>query len=276
MRAFLQLRGCGPGHLNLLGFAFTFGIGTAWGVLQYKPEHFASTEPFLLLFFGLYLLLPLLYAAQTPGGARIDGSLLFGTPLIAFSLKSVAGRAHAAGTVCLGVGRDVCGAGMGADIKKSCNCWGVATRSWRWALLIFVDPAGVVCARHGLGVCQARLAWLGLTQQRRLPRWAGIGLQLAAALALVLAELSRLGYRNRGDQRQLYERAIDCRRRMCHGIEQLYRQHGNAMLAVLAYPGACRGGPAMASMKSTVSWHQRIACMPVCCWLALPAGWPQK
>ncbi len=52
--------------LNLVGFAFTFGVGTIWGALQYRPEHFASTEPFLLLFFAFYLLLPLLYALNKP------------------------------------------------------------------------------------------------------------------------------------------------------------------------------------------------------------------
>ncbi|HIQ16065.1 MAG TPA: DUF2339 domain-containing protein, partial [Leucothrix sp.] len=34
--------------LNLLGFAFTFIIGTAWGVMTYKSENFASVEPFLI------------------------------------------------------------------------------------------------------------------------------------------------------------------------------------------------------------------------------------
>ncbi len=52
--------------LNLLGFVFTFGIGTAWGVLQYRAEKFASTEPFLLLFFAFYLLIPILYARKRP------------------------------------------------------------------------------------------------------------------------------------------------------------------------------------------------------------------
>src|SRR5690606_7818218 len=76
--------------LNLLGFAFTWGIGTTWGVMDYSPAKFNSTEPFLVLFFVFYLLLPLLYARKmaTPGSARIDGCLLFGTPLIAFSLQA--------------------------------------------------------------------------------------------------------------------------------------------------------------------------------------------
>jgi uncharacterized membrane protein len=62
--------------LNLIGFAFTFGVGTLWGALQYRPEHFASTEPFLLLFFAFYLLLPLLYALNNPAAeGRQQGSL---------------------------------------------------------------------------------------------------------------------------------------------------------------------------------------------------------
>ena len=80
--------------LNLLGFAFTFGIGTFWGVLQYVPDKFSSTEPFLLLFFVFYLLIPMLYARRQPAEKRdlVDGSLVFGTPLIAFSLQ--AGMRH--------------------------------------------------------------------------------------------------------------------------------------------------------------------------------------
>jgi uncharacterized membrane protein len=34
--------------LNLAGFAFTFALSTMWGVLQYRPQDFASTEPFLV------------------------------------------------------------------------------------------------------------------------------------------------------------------------------------------------------------------------------------
>ena len=72
--------------LNLLGFAFTFGVGTSWGALQYEPELFASTEPFLLLFFAFYLLMPLaVRAAPGAGPARSD--------------RRHAGVRHAAGRV---------------------------------------------------------------------------------------------------------------------------------------------------------------------------------
>src|SRR5690606_40786814 len=76
--------------LNLLGFVFTWGIGIAWGVLAYTPENRDSTQPFLVLFFAFYLLLPILFARRRPPSRRdlIDGCLLFGTPLIAFSLQA--------------------------------------------------------------------------------------------------------------------------------------------------------------------------------------------
>ncbi|WP_134959492.1 DUF2339 domain-containing protein, partial [Xanthomonas citri] len=76
--------------LNLLGFAFTFGIGTAWGALQYSPAKFATTEPFLLLFFAMYVAIPVLHARRgdVSAGRLIDGSLLFGTPLVAFALQA--------------------------------------------------------------------------------------------------------------------------------------------------------------------------------------------
>ncbi|HET7268358.1 MAG TPA: DUF2339 domain-containing protein, partial [Oleiagrimonas sp.] len=47
--------------INLLGFIATFAVATAWGVLRYRPEWFASTEPFLLVNFALYLAIPWLY-----------------------------------------------------------------------------------------------------------------------------------------------------------------------------------------------------------------------
>ena len=76
--------------LNLLGFFFTFGIGALWGAYGYRPEHYSSTQPFLLLFFLFYLVVPILFARRQPEGRRglIDGCLLFGLPLVAFSLQA--------------------------------------------------------------------------------------------------------------------------------------------------------------------------------------------
>ena len=77
--------------LNVLGFAFTFGIGTLWGIDAYEPELFATTEPFLVLFTLLYLAIPVLFAMRVePPKLRgfVDGTLVFGTPLVAFALQA--------------------------------------------------------------------------------------------------------------------------------------------------------------------------------------------
>jgi len=94
--------------LNLVGFLGTFGIGFAWGLRSYRPELFASTEPFLIVFFLMYVAIALLFAraryaqwqapdaATSPDGVlrsalmhanAIDGSLLFGVPVVGFGLQ---------------------------------------------------------------------------------------------------------------------------------------------------------------------------------------------
>ena len=76
--------------LNLAGFVFTFAIGTVWGVLKYLPEDFATTEPFLLLFFLFYLGIAILFTLRQPTQTMgyIDGTLIFGTPIVVFALQS--------------------------------------------------------------------------------------------------------------------------------------------------------------------------------------------
>ena len=76
--------------LNVLGFAFTFGVGTYWGYEYYRPELFTSTEPFLLAFFLFYQAIAILFAFRQPPKLRgiVDGTLVFGTPVIAFALQS--------------------------------------------------------------------------------------------------------------------------------------------------------------------------------------------
>ena len=94
--------------LNLIGFLGTFGIGFAWGMRSYTPELLASTEPFLVVFFLMYVAIGLLFARRTlrdaddaPQGAErgewlrwaagkgdyVDATALFGPPLVGFGLQ---------------------------------------------------------------------------------------------------------------------------------------------------------------------------------------------
>ncbi|MCO5054168.1 DUF2339 domain-containing protein [Thermomonas sp.] len=186
--------------LNLLGFAFTFGIGTLWGLLEYRPEHFASTEPFLLLFFGFYLLLPILYArkAPTPGGARIDGSLLFGTPLVAFSMQAgmLPGQRMTLALCALGLAalyailaKLLLPRSRMALLARGYAVLAVGFATLAVPLALSARATASVFALEGAG-----LVWLGFMQSRRLPRWAGLGLQLAAAFALLTVGFGALDH----------------------------------------------------------------------------------
>jgi len=184
--------------LNLLGFAFTFGIGTVWGALDYAPAKYASTQPFLVLFFVFYLLIPLLFARRQPAGRRdlIDGCLVFGTPLVAFSLQAglMQGGTFEQNRLPLAF----CALGLGAlyavlawrlrprgsyaTLAQSYALLAVGFATLAVPLALSAQATACVFALEG-----AALAWLGLRQSRWLPQLTGVGLQLAAAAAFWLA-----------------------------------------------------------------------------------------
>lgn len=76
--------------LNLVGFGFTFGIAAFWGANAYRPEQFATTEPFLVAFFALYVAIAILFTRRAVPNLRspVDGTIVFGTPIVAFGLQA--------------------------------------------------------------------------------------------------------------------------------------------------------------------------------------------
>jgi uncharacterized membrane protein len=180
--------------LDLLGFFSTFAIGTAWGVLRYEPALFASTEPFLLLNFAIYLAVPILHARAASGRHRaVDGTLVFGNPLAAILLQAALldfARLPLA----------FCALGLAAVY---------VLLAWRLLRVERLRPTGESFAVLAAGFATlavplalsarttactfalegAALVWLGLRQQRRLPQLSGMGLQVLAALAFAAAEV---------------------------------------------------------------------------------------
>ncbi|MCD9047723.1 DUF2339 domain-containing protein [Luteimonas sp. MHLX1A] len=180
-------------ELNLLGFAFTFGIATLWGVLSYAPAHYASAQSFLALFFAFYLLIPLLYARRRAPARRdiVDGALVFGTPLVAFSLQAglLHDRTMALALCALGLGalyamlaRALLQRPGHAVLVQSYALLAVGFATLAVPLALSAQATACVFALEG-----AVLVWLGLRQQRRWPQVSGVGLQLAAAVAYMLA-----------------------------------------------------------------------------------------
>lgn len=181
--------------LNLLGFAFTFGIGTAWGVIKYEPRHFVTCQIFLALFFVMYVALSLLFALRRPQGrmGAVDGTLVFGTPFAAFALEAglvqhtenglaiaalVMGLFYTpialllwrrAPTVARSIVEAFIALGLGFATLALPLGLGATWSSGGWAL-------------EGLG-----LVWVGLRQSRLRPQVAGIGLILAAGVAFLLS-----------------------------------------------------------------------------------------
>ena len=94
--------------LNLLGFASRSSSAPLWGVTRYRPRHFATTEPFLVLFFLFYVGIAVLYALRRSVEVRnyVDGTLVFGTPLVAAGLQSALVR-HIEYGMAISAARDV-------------------------------------------------------------------------------------------------------------------------------------------------------------------------
>ncbi|MCR6625039.1 MAG: DUF2339 domain-containing protein [Pseudoxanthomonas sp.] len=192
--------------LNLLGFVFTFGIGTAWGLFDYAPEKYASTQPFLALFFVFYLLIPLLFARRQPAGRRdfIDGCLVFGMPLVAFSLQAglMQGGSFEDSRLPLAfcaLGLGVLYAGLSWTLRRRAN-YDVLAQSYALLAVGFATLSVPLALSAQATACVfalegAALAWLGLRQSRLLPQFTGAGLQLAAAAAFSIAQADTASWR---------------------------------------------------------------------------------
>jgi uncharacterized membrane protein len=175
--------------LNLLGFYFTFGIAAVWGVDSYSADKYASTQPFLIIFFLLFVAISILYARRQPPQLKgyVDASLLFATPVIAFSMQLVLMDPYEYGSAWSAFG-------FGAFyISLTAMLWRVKNVGEQLLMEVFLvlgvlfttlvipfalgasDTAGA-WALEGAG-----MIWIGLRQNRVLARVLGIVLQVAAA-----------------------------------------------------------------------------------------------
>ncbi|MBB5208062.1 DUF2339 domain-containing protein [Chiayiivirga flava] len=177
--------------LNLIGFGFTFVIGTLWGAQYFRPELFATVEPFLVLFFLFYVAIPVLYALRDGGGRRgfVDGTLVFGTPLLAFPLQAamLADDRHALALSALAVAVLYAALAWWLIRRRRVLLLGQAFAALALGFATLAVPLALsarwTCATWALE--GAAVAWLGLRQRRWLPQAAGWALQGLAALAYV-------------------------------------------------------------------------------------------
>jgi uncharacterized membrane protein len=195
--------------LNLIGFVGTFGIGFAWGLRSYAPELLWSTEPFLILFFLMYLAIGLLFArrklldmSDAPAdsdrdallhwsarkGDYVDGTMLFGPPIIGFGLQfalvqhlefAAAFSALALGMIYMALAKVLMG-GRAMLLGETCLALGVIFASLAIPLGLDARWTSAAWAVEGAGIF-----WLGLRQHRSFARAFALLLQLGSALAFL-------------------------------------------------------------------------------------------
>ena len=199
--------------LNLLGFGFTFVIASLWGYEGYRPEHFATTESFLILFVLMYIGVAVLFALRRPPNPRgfVDGTVVFGTPFIGFALQtqlveSDTGLAWSAGGLAALYG--VLGAVVWriADLRLLAMCFvGLALAFLATAFPLALDDRWTSAAWAMQG---AAMAWFGVRNgspllarpdgrvgssagaqllRSKLLAFGGAALQVVAAAAHVIA-----------------------------------------------------------------------------------------
>jgi len=184
-------------ELNLIGFLFTFGIGTLWGSSGYTPAHFATTEPFLLLFFAFYVTISILFALRQPVNLRgfIDGPLVFGLPLVVSALQYFLVKDFTLGMAfsALGLGAfylccaTILWKRVAEPLRLLCETFlalGVVFTSLTIPLGLDGRWSGAIWALEGAG-----MVWVGARQSRVLARHFGLLLQVGAGLIFLSSVL---------------------------------------------------------------------------------------
>ncbi len=180
--------------LNWVGFIFTFVISVVWGVLRYEPELYLSTQPFLLIFFLLYLSLSVLFSLKQPPKLTglVDGTLIFGLPLIAFGLQAellhhthygMAISALVLGMIYAAVARLLWVKHRPTQQLLIDSFTALAVG---FATLAIPLALGAAWTSAAWAVEAIGLVWIGLHQRQMLSRIAGYILHVAAAIALLL------------------------------------------------------------------------------------------
>lgn len=180
--------------LNLVGFVFTFMIFSLWRGKYYQPEHFNTTEPFLILFFVMYTVIGVLYALRQPPNLRgyVDRALIFGVPIITFGLQASLVKNIEYGLAYSAVAMGVYYAAIAlvlfrrisTDLRLLCE-----------AFLAMAIVLGTVAIPLGLeerwtaaawALEGAAIVWVGVRQNRYLARVFGAMLQFGAGFAFII------------------------------------------------------------------------------------------
>lgn len=191
--------------LNLLGFVFSFGVAGLWGVNNYLPEYYLGCQLFLIaniVIFGV-LCLALTLRAQLPGEKIIDGTLLFGPPLIGFGMQYLITRQWEFGPAFSALGFGLAYLllawavlkrypSLGRMLAVSSLALGGVFTTLAIPLALSAEWTSMAWALEGLGIL-----WLGRQQKQIRMSLSGSGLlvlALASALVALGAGMTTLSF----------------------------------------------------------------------------------
>jgi uncharacterized membrane protein len=188
--------------LNLVGFVATFVVATTWGVLQYRPQNYATSQSFLIAFFLLFIVIlilparrlarsvPAAGAPSPPREAWVNSSLLFGLPTVTFALEYglVRGTPYAAALAALVLAGFYVLLATWMRRRPELGITFEATLAIATVFLTLVIPFALD-ERSTAGAWTlegAGLVWIGFRQRRALPRIFGYLLLTIAGLAMLI------------------------------------------------------------------------------------------
>ena len=179
--------------LNVVGFFFTFGIGSMWGARFYRDELFASTEPFLVFFTLLYVVIAVIFAFRQAPRLKhyVDSTLIFGTPLVAFGLQARLLRPFEYGLAWSAIALAALYISLAALLyQRKRETLRMLVEAFLALGIIFATLA-IPLAVDGRWTSAAwalegaAAYWVGVRQGRKAPRVFGLLLQFAAGVAFI-------------------------------------------------------------------------------------------
>lgn len=184
--------------LNVLGFLFTFSITGLWRATSYQNDNLFTADAFLILFFLMYVAVSVLNCVRQPPNLKgyLSGSLVFGLPVVAFTLHAtmmsrieygLAWSAFALGAFYLLLGWTLYATRRETFrlLVEAFAALGVIFASLAIPLAFDTRTTAAMWAVEGAG-----LLWLGVRQERRLPRLFGTLLQVSAGVGYLIGYAS--------------------------------------------------------------------------------------
>jgi len=190
--------------LNVVGFLFTFIIASVWGITQYRSAHFASTEPFLITFFLIYVAISILFSIKQKPQLKgyVDGTLVFGVPMVAFGLQSALVHHMEYGLAYSSASLAAFYLMVTYLLRKSASSGKQAVRQAGENLQLMSQAMfalGIIFATLTLpfaldgqwsaaswAIEGAGFVWIALRQQREILKYVGLVLQLLAGLLFLI------------------------------------------------------------------------------------------